>query len=112
MREQPRFLNALVEYWHPDTKAFMLEDLSLTPTIEDIYFLTGLSRRGELVKLRTFPPRPYNIEDYITIHCEVGTKKVGSQVPIHKITILSLWVILLMIGKITGSEALHQASCA
>jgi hypothetical protein len=49
MREQPRLMNALVEYWHPDTKAFMLEGQSLVPTIEDIYFLTGLSRRGEPV---------------------------------------------------------------
>jgi hypothetical protein len=25
MRAQPRLLNALVDYWHPDTEAFMLE---------------------------------------------------------------------------------------
>ena len=25
MRAQPRLLNALVEYWHPDEKDFMLE---------------------------------------------------------------------------------------
>jgi hypothetical protein len=25
MMEQPRLLNALVEYWHPDTEEFMLE---------------------------------------------------------------------------------------
>jgi hypothetical protein len=25
MRAQTRLLNALVEYWHPDTEAFMLE---------------------------------------------------------------------------------------
>jgi hypothetical protein len=90
MRAQPRLLNALVEYWHPDAEAFMLEGQSLTPTTEDIYFLTDLSRRGEPVNLRTFPPGPYNIEDYIVMHCEAGTEKVGSQVPIHKITSLSL----------------------
>jgi hypothetical protein len=32
MREQPRLLNALVEYWHPDAKDFMLEGQSLVPT--------------------------------------------------------------------------------
>jgi hypothetical protein len=68
----------------------MLEGQSLTPTTEDIYFLIDLSRRGELVNLRTFPPGPYNIEDYIMMHYEVGTKKVGSHVPIHNITNLSL----------------------
>ena len=36
MREQPRLLNVLVEYWHPDVEAFMLEGQSLVPTTEDI----------------------------------------------------------------------------
>jgi hypothetical protein len=46
------------------------------------------------------------------MYCEAGTEKVGSQVSIHKITSLSLRVILLMIGWITGSTTLHQASRA
>jgi hypothetical protein len=36
MRAQPKMLNALVDYSHPDAKAFMLEGQSLTPTIEEI----------------------------------------------------------------------------
>jgi hypothetical protein len=103
MRAQPRLLNHLVEYWNPDAEAFMLEGQSLTPTTEDIYFLTGLSRRGELVNLETFPPGPYNIAHYIDMYCEAGTEKVGSQVPIQKIENLSLRVVLYMIGWITGS---------
>jgi hypothetical protein len=46
------------------------------------------------------------------MYCEAGTKKVGSQVSIHKITSLTLRLILLLIGWITGSVALHQASRA
>jgi hypothetical protein len=72
--------------------------------------LTGLSRRGELVNLCTFPLGPFNIVDYIGMNYEAGTKKVGSQVPINKITNLSLKVILLLIGWITGSAKVHQAS--
>jgi hypothetical protein len=112
MRAQPRLLNALDDYWHPDAEAFMIEGQSLTPMTEDTYFLTGLSRRGEPVNLQTFPPRPFNIEDYIRMYCEANTEKVGSQVPIHKIMILSLRVILLLIGQITRSVALHRASWA
>jgi hypothetical protein len=93
-------------------RTFMLEGQSLTPTTEDIYFLTDLSRRGEPVNLRTFPPGPYNIEDYIEMYYEAGTEKVGSQVPIHKITSLHLHIVLFMIGRITGSATLHQASRA
>jgi hypothetical protein len=79
---------------------------------EDIYFLTDLSRRGESINPRTFPPGSYNIEDYIEMYCEDGTEKVGSQVPIHKITNLHLHIVLFMIGQITGSATLHQASRA
>jgi hypothetical protein len=110
MRAQPRLLNALIYYWHPDAEAFMIKGQSFTPMTEDIYFLTGLSRRGDPVNLRTFPPRPHDIEEMIGLHWEVGTKKVGSHVPIHKIKNLSLKVIVLLIGWITGSATLHQAS--
>jgi len=84
----------------------------LTPTTEDIYFLTSLSIWGEPVNLRTFPQRPHNIEDYIGMYCEDGTEKVRSQVSIHNIASLNLWIVLYMIGWITRSVALHQASCA
>jgi hypothetical protein len=110
MQAQPRLLNALVDYWHPDAEAFMLEGKSLVPTIEDIYFLTGLSRRGELDNFRTFPSGPHNIAELIVLYCEAGTNHLSSQVPISKITNLSLQEILLLIGWITSSTALHQVS--
>jgi hypothetical protein len=78
MRAQPRLLNALIDYGHPNANAVMLEGHSLTPMTEDIYFLTGLSRSGDPVNLCTFPPRPHNIEEFIGLHCKASTKKVGS----------------------------------
>jgi hypothetical protein len=90
----------------------MLKGQSLVLTTEDIYFLTGLSRRGEPVNFRTFPAGPYNIEALIAEHYEAGTNCVSSQVPINKITNLSLQTMLLLIGRITGLVALDQASCA
>jgi hypothetical protein len=74
--------------------------------------LTDLSRSGEPVNLRTFPLGPHNIEYYIRMYCEDGMKKVGSQVPIHKITNLNIWIIHYMIGCITESATLHQDSRA
>jgi hypothetical protein len=79
---------------------------------EDIYFLTGLSRRGEPVNFRTFPPRPHNISELIGLHCEADTNRTSSQVPINKISNLSLKLIVLLIGRFTGSASLHQASYA
>jgi len=88
----------------------MLEGQSLNPMNKDIYLLTGILRRGEPTNLHTFPPGPFNIANYIGMHCEAGTEKLGSRVPIHKITNLSLKVIIFLIGWINGPEALHQAS--
>jgi hypothetical protein len=90
----------------------MLEGQSLVPTTEDIYFLTGLSRRGEPINFRMFLAGLRKISELIAEHCEAGTDRVGSQVPISKITNLVLQTILLLIGQIISSVALHQASCA
>jgi hypothetical protein len=90
MHAQPRLLNALIDFWHPDAEAFMLEGQSLVPTIENIYFLTSLSRRGEPVNFRTFPVGQSKIFELIAEHFEAGTDCAGSQVPISKITNLSL----------------------
>jgi hypothetical protein len=68
----------------------MLEGQSLVPTTEDIYFLIGLSRRGELVNFHTFPAGPSKISELIDEHCEPRTERAGSQVPISKITNLAL----------------------
>jgi hypothetical protein len=90
IRAQPRLLNALVDYWHPNIEAFMLEGKSLVPRTEDIYFLTGLSKRGEPVNFHMFPSRPHNISKLIGLQCEVGTDQMISQVPISKISDLAL----------------------
>jgi hypothetical protein len=68
----------------------MLEGQSLVPTTEDIYFLTGLSRRGEPVNFQTFPAGPSKISELIAEHCEAGTERASSQVSISNITNLAL----------------------
>jgi hypothetical protein len=112
MHVQPRLLNALVDYWHPDAKAFMLEGKSLVPTTEDIYFLTGLSSRGEPFNFQTFPAGPSKVSELIDEYCEAGTDHRGSSVPVSRITSLSLQTGLFLIGRITGSAVMHQASHA
>jgi hypothetical protein len=54
MRTQPRLLNALVDYWHPDAEAFMIEGQSLVPTTEDIYFLMASRGEGNPLTFRHF----------------------------------------------------------
>ena len=90
----------------------MIEGKSLVPTTEDIYFLTGLSRRGEPINFQTFLAGLSKVSELIEEYCEAGTDQRTSSVPISRITSLALQTILLLIGRITGSVAVHQASHA
>ena len=82
------------------------------PTVKDNCFLIGLSKRGEPVNFWTFPAGPHSIAELIGLYYAADTDHMNTQVPIRKITNLSLQAIVLLIGRITGSVALHQASRA
>ena len=43
MMAKPRLLQMLINYWYPDTKAFVLYGMPLNIKVEDIYFIIGLS---------------------------------------------------------------------
>jgi hypothetical protein len=49
-----RLFNLLIDHWNPNTEAFMLSGQSLTIAVEDIYFIIGLSRRGEVPNFTTY----------------------------------------------------------
>jgi hypothetical protein len=73
----------LVDYWDPDSESFNLDGKPLRIEVEDIYFLMGLSRRGEVVNLKSRGVGSgMKIEEYIDTHCIAGTEKVRSQLPI------------------------------
>ena len=45
LRDKPRLLQMLGDYWDPDTKTFHIDKMPLILEVEDIYFITGLSCR-------------------------------------------------------------------
>ena len=53
LRTKPRLLQMLVDYWDPNSESFHIDGISLTIEVEDIYFITDLSRRGEVVNLHS-----------------------------------------------------------
>ena len=63
-----------------DSESFRIDSMSLTIEVEDIYFITGLSRRGEMVNLhaRGGPSHGLTIDEYIAVYCYPETEKVGS----------------------------------
>ena len=56
LRAKPGLLQMLVDYWDPESDSFQIDGMSLTIEVEDIYFITGLSRRGEVVNLHSRDP--------------------------------------------------------
>ena len=78
--------------------------MSLSIKVEDIYFITSLSRRGEVVNLRSHGPGGgLTIDEYIAVYYFSETKKAGSQILTNSIQILGL-------GRIFGLASIHQAS--
>jgi hypothetical protein len=68
--------------------------------VDDIYFITGLSRRGEVVNLKSQGDGGgMTMEDYISTHYVAGTDKVGSQLPIKQIENLSLKIVILVLTR-------------
>jgi hypothetical protein len=94
-----------------ETEAFNLDGKPLRIEVDDIYFITGLSHRGEMVNIKARGAGGgRTMEEYITTYCIADTEKVGSQLPIRVIENLSLKIIILVLTWISGSTSLHQAS--
>jgi hypothetical protein len=83
MRAQVILLQLLMDYLDPYSENFNLDGQPLRIEVEDIYFLTGLSRGGEVVNLKSRGVGSgMKIEEYIDAHYIARTEKVGSQLPI------------------------------
>ena len=60
--------------WEPDSQRFLVNDQYLDIEVDDIYFLTGLSRRGERVEFGGCGGGGEPIESYIRDLCADGTR--------------------------------------
>ena len=109
MKANVRLLERLIDYWDVEEEAFMIDQMPLRIEVEDIYFIKGLSRRGEVVHSRGRTRNSLSVDDYVHIYCP-GHRKVGSQISIPTVESLSLRIILFTIARVNGSSSLHQAS--
>ena len=44
LRDKPRLIQLPVDYWDPEFETFQIDVMSLSIEVEDIYFITVLSR--------------------------------------------------------------------
>ena len=82
LRAQPLLLQRMVVMWEPDSQRFLVGDQYLEIEIDDIYFLIGLSRRGDPVEFGGRRGGAEPVESYIRDLCTEGTRRQGRKLPI------------------------------
>ena len=74
MRKQVGLLDRIVRMWDPDLRVFHVGRHNLEIEIEDIYFVTGLSKRGAPVAMSgQRSDIEHTMDHYIRLFCAPGT---------------------------------------
>ena len=94
LREQPLLLQHMVGMCDIDSQCFMVKDQALDIEVDDIYFLTGLSLRGESVYFGGQGGGGESVDSYVSDLCVEGTHKQGGKLPIQHVTDIPLKTIL------------------
>jgi hypothetical protein len=109
MRAQVRLLEHLVRMWDPDQQVFNVGAHTLKIDIEDIYFLTGLSRRGSYVSLTGSRKGGLKMSEYCREYCVPEAERQKGKVAIWGVTDITLCTILFTIARMAGSVSPHMA---
>ena len=88
----------------------MIDLMPLWIEVEDIYFITDLYRRVEVVHSTGRMRGSLSLEYYVHIYFPGHLEKIGSQIPIKHVEIFSLRILLFTFAWVNGSASLHQAS--
>ena len=80
--------------WNLEKQYFDVGAHILTVEVEDIYFLTGLSRRGAPISLIGSHGGYINTRELIDRQCAPGIGTLGKKIPIKAVTNRALRTIL------------------
>ena len=110
LRAQPELLQYLISIWDEHEQVFRLRDQVLELEVSDVYFITGLSRRGPIPVLTGSRPSGEKMEEVMARVCQGAQTGSGSKkVDIHTIPNLALRVVLHTITRAAGSQTPHEA---
>lgn len=110
LRAQPLLLQRMVGMWDTDSQHFMVEDQMLEIEVDDIYFLMGLSRRGDSIYIGGRGGSGESVDSYVNDLCVEGTRKQGEKLPIQHVIDVLLKTILFTVTRLAGSTSAHLAS--
>lgn len=110
LRAQPDLLELLIRAWNPTDGKFIIWGRDIEFDSIDIYFLTGLSRRGERPILEGQRPRGDTLDMLMAQVCPRARKSRSGKVEIPTVEDIILRAILFMVTRAAGSQAQHEAS--
>jgi hypothetical protein len=110
MKKEVLLLEYMIGLWNTVEQGFQIGPQMLNIELEDIYFLTGLSKRGAPIILSGQRAVPVPVEEYVANHCIPGSRLVGGRIVIKDVRDLPLRSILFSITNLVGSTSTHLAS--
>ena len=108
MRSHVCLLDHFIRMWDPDQQNFQVGTHILTIYVEDIYFLTVLSRRGSPESLIGIEEGEMYVDDLIDEYCTVGKRSQGGNILIKHIVDRSLRTVAFTIEKVVCSRSSHK----
>ena len=72
MRVGEPLLVRIISYWDPEHEVFIVQGHSIELTVQDLYFLTGLSPLGMVGNTQPVLSRGLNIMEFVERHCQPG----------------------------------------
>jgi len=108
MRQQLELLQFFVHTWDPIYQAFHIRGKVVAIMIDDVYFLTGLSRHGAPISLSAFACGGELVRDYIQQFFLLGTQPSrDGKIKIMDVHDFPLRKILFTITKLASNVTLH-----
>ena len=113
MRKQVGLLDRLVHMWDLDLQVFQVGSHIREIEIEDIYFITGLSKWGAPVVMSgQRSDVEHTMDYYIRQHCVARTEKRGGRASILAVTDVVLHTILFTVTREFCSLGAHEVTKA
>ena len=110
LRAQHDLLELVIRAWNPVDGKFTIRGHDIEFDHMDIFFLTGLSRRGARPIIEGQRPSGGTLDDLMAWVCPEAEKARSGKVSIPTVGNIVLHTILFMVTRAAGSLANHEAS--
>jgi hypothetical protein len=110
MKKEVLLLECMIGLWNTAEKGFQIGSQMLYIELEDVYFLTDLSKRGPPIILSRQQGVPMPVKEYVANHFVPGSRLVGSRIVKKNVRDLPLRSVLFSITNLVGITSAHLAS--